>query len=339
MDLFTPVVDEASQHPNFRMIRAHQNGYNCDVLNDWARGFVDRDGKFVDEFQRTFDTCFWELYLFAVLKQYRLSVDFSRPAPDFCVTDHGGLNIEATVALHAKDAIPEHMKFAEPVPQDLNEFNRRAIIRISNSIDGKHKKFSASYATLPHIRERPFVLAITAVDGPYARLACQRAIEAVLFGYYVDEERYLRDGGNLKGRQIENVLKDNGSTVDLGIFMKKEFGWLSAVIFSSCAAWGKVRALSSDPNPNIYFETVRYNSSETHPHYAKTKRPQYTEGLREGLRIYHNPQAEYPLDPCIFRHRDVFQTYFSETDGDWIYEHRDGLLLYRQVFTILTDRP
>jgi hypothetical protein len=72
MDLFTPVVSEALQHPNFRSICTQQNGYNCDVLNEWARGFKDRDGKFVYEFQATFDTWFWELYAFAVLKQYGL---------------------------------------------------------------------------------------------------------------------------------------------------------------------------------------------------------------------------------------------------------------------------
>ncbi len=73
MDLFTPIVTEALQHPNFRSICAQQNGYNWDVLNEWARGFKDRDGKFVHEFQRTFDTCFWELYVFAVLKRIFLS--------------------------------------------------------------------------------------------------------------------------------------------------------------------------------------------------------------------------------------------------------------------------
>jgi hypothetical protein len=50
-----------------------------------------------------------------------------------------------------------------------------------------------------------------AFDSPYARLACQRAIEAVLFGYYVDEERFLRHGGELKGQRLESVTKDNRS--------------------------------------------------------------------------------------------------------------------------------
>src|SRR5260370_26191948 len=142
MDLFTPIVTEALQHPNFRSICAQQNGYNWDVLNEWARGFRDRDGKFVYEFQRTFDPCFWELYVFAVLKQYGLTVDFGHPAPDFFVTDNGGFNIEATVPLYAKDATPDYMRFEEPIPHDLNEFNRRDILRISNNITSNSHKIA-----------------------------------------------------------------------------------------------------------------------------------------------------------------------------------------------------
>jgi hypothetical protein len=138
----------------------------------------------------------------------------------------------------------------------------------------------------------------------------------VLLGYYVDEETYLREGGELKGRQVNSVMKDNGRPVSLGVFAKEEFKWLSAVIFSSCATWGKVRALSSDPNPNILFSAVRYNANGVHPHRLNAKKSQYAESILDGLRIYHNPQAAHRLDPCVFRHRDVFQTYFSEADDD-----------------------
>jgi hypothetical protein len=339
MDLFMPIVSEALQHPNFRSIYAQQNGYNCDVLNEWARGFKDRDGKFVYEFQRTFDTCFWELYVFAVLKQYKLAVDFSHPAPDFFVTDNGGFNVEATVALHAKDATPEYMKHGEPVPKDLNEFNRRAILRIRNSIDSKSKKFGESYGNLEHVKDRPFVLAITAIDSPHAFLASQRAIEAALFGYYVDEEKYLREGGELKGYEIDSVSKDSGSPVGLGVFKDEEFKWLSAVMFSSCATWGKVRALSADPNPNVVFEAVTYNPNGTKPQVVRAKKANYTERLLDGLRVYHNPLATHPLDRGVFRHRDVFQAYYSEASNDWAYEFREGLLLFRRVETYLRRAP
>jgi AAA+ superfamily predicted ATPase len=74
MDLFTPVVGEEAQHPYFQSILKQANGFNCEVLNEWARGFKDWDGKFVKEFQTTFDSSFWELYLFAVMKQFHLDV-------------------------------------------------------------------------------------------------------------------------------------------------------------------------------------------------------------------------------------------------------------------------
>ena len=103
MRLFEPIVAESLQHPNFRNIMKIRNGFNLDVINDWAKGFVDRDGKFVMEFQTTFDSCFWELYLFSVLKKYEMQVDFSKESPDFCIPQLG-LNIEATVASHSYGA-------------------------------------------------------------------------------------------------------------------------------------------------------------------------------------------------------------------------------------------
>src|ERR1700691_4059842 len=102
MDLFTPVVSEEAQHPYLRSLWKQANGFNCDVQNEWARGFKDRDGKFVKEFQTTFDSSFWELYLFAIIKQFQLEVDFSFTSPDFFITNHDGMNVEATVASHAR---------------------------------------------------------------------------------------------------------------------------------------------------------------------------------------------------------------------------------------------
>ncbi len=340
MDLFTPIVSEEEQHPNFRSISKFANKFNFDVVNDWAGGFQDRDGKFVKEFQTTFDSSFWELYLFAVLKYFGLNVDFSVPSPDFFVTNDGGMNLEATVALHAQDSPPEYAKRrAEDIPKDLNELNRQTILRIRNSLDAKGKKYAKVYSSLAHGQNRPFVLGITAFDGPFARLACQRAIEAVLYGYYVDEETFLREGGKLQGRLLHSVKKDNLSDVSVAVFAEEKFAWLSAVVFSSCATWGKVRALSSDPNPNIFFEAVRLNSTGVLPHVVRARKAQYSESLLDGLRVYHNPSATHQLNINIFRHPDVFQSYYSEEGQEWMHDQRDGLLLYRSVLTGLKAAP
>jgi hypothetical protein len=84
MDLFTPVVPEDGLHQ--ATIKKNAAGVR-EVLSDWADGFVDRDGKFVEEVQTTYNSSFWELYLFAVLKHLGIKVDFSYDAPDFVALD------------------------------------------------------------------------------------------------------------------------------------------------------------------------------------------------------------------------------------------------------------
>jgi len=135
-----------------------------------GRGFKDRDGKFVKEFQTTFDSSFWELYLFAVMKHFHLDVDFSFNAPDFVIANRGGMSVEATVTSHAQGSTPESVKPGAPIPDDLNEFNRQTIIRISNSLAAKRRKYIESYAGLAHVQNRPFVLAVSAFDRPFAML-------------------------------------------------------------------------------------------------------------------------------------------------------------------------
>ena len=331
MRLFEPLVDETRQHANFKNIVRPGNGFALDVLSDWAKGFVDRDGKFVEEFQTTFNSSFWELYLFAVFKKYELRIDFSKARPDFCIPDHR-LVIEATVASNARGAEPEHARLGKAPPADLNNFNFQSILRLSNSISEKHEKYIQSYAHLDHVKEQAFVIAVTSFDQPFSFMACHRPIEAVLHGYYVDEERYIATHGRqgrLEGEQLQRVFKDNGSPVELGVFSSHTHKDISAVIFSSCATLGKVRALSSDPNPGIIFTAVRYNPASVRPHIVKEPKRRYTESLVDGLRIYHNPFASRPLDPALFRHPSVFQSYFQ--NGDWVYEARGGQLMFRCV--------
>jgi hypothetical protein len=335
MQLFEPIVDDAQQHPNFRALLLRRNGYTLDVLQDWARGFVDRDRKFVHEFQTTFNSSFWEIYVFAVLKKYGLAVDFSKTRPDFYIPSRN-FNIEATIASNADDGVPEHVAWsADLIPKDLNEFNRKSILRLANSLTAKHRKYLESYAMLDHVRDRPFVVAVTNFDQPFSFMAAQRPIEAVVLGHYVDEEHYIQTGrpkGGLDGEDLERVFKDSGSAVELGLFRSPAYKEISAVMFSGCATIGKVRALCSDPSDEIVFTALRLNPKSDQPHLIKQPKRLYQESLVDGLRIYHNPFATHPLDPVIFRHPSVFQIYHDDRDEIHV-EQREGLLLYRSVWT------
>ncbi|MBL8891562.1 MAG: hypothetical protein JNL67_16400 [Planctomycetaceae bacterium] len=318
LDLFKSLVPPERFHPNFAQCVARPNQYDRMVLAKWADGFIDRDGKFIEEFQTTFNSCFWELYLHAVLKEAGCNIDFSHHAPDYFVTAPVPFLLEATVALNATDSLPEWSPLdLDNRPRDLNEFNRLAMIRLLNSISEKSKKYTQSYQKMPHVADKPFVLALAPFDRPLFYLQIQRAIEAVLYGYYVDEQESIDNPSTtspLRPQRLRVVRKDNGVELPLGIFTDKTHEHISAVVFNSAATWGKVRAMCDDQNPFIYFNACRFDphSGETFVFYGS--KSQYQESLCDGLRVYHNPNAIHPLDWKVFQQPGAFQAVCNNSD-------------------------
>ena len=102
MDLFKDLIPKEKQHPNFRVIASSEIfEHERTVLRDWAEGFTDRDNKFVKEFQTTFNSSFWELYVFACFKKLAFACDFSYDSPDFVLSSpSGALVAEAVIASH-----------------------------------------------------------------------------------------------------------------------------------------------------------------------------------------------------------------------------------------------
>lgn len=308
LDLFTPVVPVTAFHPAFGRLIEHSLPFNRAVQNQWVQGFVDRDGKFVKEFQTTFDSSFWELYLFAVFKELGLKCDLTKSRPDFCVVSPSVFSVEAVVSLNAEGTTSVCDATPLESPQDLNEFNRQAIIRLLNSFDAKHRKYSESYSKLEHVRGKPFVLAIAPFDRPKFQLQAQRAIEAVLYRYYVDEDSFLQveEGSDHPLPQdMEFVTKDSGTKLPLGIFCDKRMSGISAVIQSTSGTWSKVTAMSDDPD--VIIDAVYEDRREGGVYLYRGPNALYKEHLLDGLRVYHNPYADHPLDPELFGSDAVFQ--------------------------------
>lgn len=80
LNLFDDVVPLEKQHPIYIMMKKERYEPEREVINQWAKGFLDRDNKFTKEFQTSFEPCLWELYLFAYLKELGLRNDFSYDA-------------------------------------------------------------------------------------------------------------------------------------------------------------------------------------------------------------------------------------------------------------------
>ena len=157
MELFHPIVEERRQHKNFASVLVPFRQVERDLFTDWAKGFVDRDGKFVEEFQTTFNSSFWEVYLFASFKEFGFEFDWSNSTPDFCLYGRGvEFVVEATTANSAHDKPNEwDRNFSVEqlkVLKRLKDLNTEAIIRLSNSILSKSLKFEETYKKLEHVK-------------------------------------------------------------------------------------------------------------------------------------------------------------------------------------------
>jgi len=337
LDLFSISLPEQRLHPLFKMLADARHLPERHVIESWAEGFSDRDGKFVNEFQTTFESSFWELYIHACLKEFGASINFSHYAPDFVVEQPEAFCVEATIAAPAAGGQSAFGYDAAAVPNDFNAFNAQAAIRIANSISTKLKKYRSSYSNLSHAKDRPFVLAIGAFDRPFAHFASNRPPVAALFGLNYDEEAAIAlgpDATEIPNYVVSGALKQNGAPVPLGLFLDETAHEVSAVIYSCLASWGKVRALADNPDAMSIYRTLHPSPQGIIPEIRVAKKRDYTEHLVDGLYVFHNPFASHPLDPQTFYHPRAANVFLNE-DGSLDFQAPDDFLLMRMVQSVV----
>ncbi len=345
MDLLTPLYPAERLHPHFAsLIQPHVGrSYARSELLSWLNGFPNRDRKFIEEFQTTFNSSFWEIYLYAVFREYGFEFDWRYCAPDFVLsTPACTFTVEAVTANHANDATPEWAgklteSFLESI--EFNELNRVAIIRLANAFISKSRLFQNKYAKHAHVQGRPFVLAMAPFEQPGFNLQAYRAIEALLFDYYVDEEEYLANPDAFpygpEAKSLGSVEKDNGAEIELGLFNGSNFNHVSAVVFSNLATWGKIEAMSG--NPGAFVSSVWSSPDGLIPKVACAS--EAPEAITDGLRIYHNPFATHPLPGEVFRRGGVVQVWANLAEQTLVGEQAEACLQSRSVLIALRTAP
>jgi hypothetical protein len=326
MDLFTPVVPQEYQHPNFRHIT--KPGYYesaSKVLNNWANGFVDRDGKFVKEFQTIgFNSSFWELYLFACFKELNCTFDQSHPSPDFVLTSpYGEFTAEATTANNPDKYRPEWDKAILEEPE-MDYILRLSTLRLLQAVTTKAKKFKDSYSKLSHVQNKPFVICVSPFEQPFFFRQGSLGIVSVLYSY----NQILTVPGPQEGelfivgesRKYE-VQKKPGTELPLGLFTneyyREEMADVSAIIFSCEATTSKVRALATEGKDSLKFFGFRASRSEIQNEIKGfvMEGVDYQETLLDGCHVLFNPFAKHPLNPKIFEGREIaIHNYEPQTD-------------------------
>lgn len=333
IDLFTPQVATDVQHPIFQMMQADIYAPERAVLSQWAKGFEDRDGKFVKELQTTFESSFWELYLFAALKEWGLPIDPRYHAPDFVVAGDAPFCLEATIANPPAGGQPAYGFSMAPPPKDFTNFNIESTLRICNSFDAKVKKYRRSYSKLRHAQDKPFVIGIASFDRPHAHFAAGRPIMAALYGLYHDEAATKPGDTHVTSYNVTAAPKNADTKIEVGLFCEDTCAEVSAVVYSSLATWGKLRALADNPDALSTYCTLHPNPGSLLPILRSAMKRDYSEHLMDGLYVLHNPFARHPLPPGLLSHPRLCEVTVAP-DGELIMNAPDDFLLLRMLKTM-----
>lgn len=369
MDLFTPILPNDKLHRNFKIIM--NNRYLTEIISSLAVGFEDRDGKFVKEFQSTFNSCLWEIYCYAVFKEMGFKFDFSKDRPDFILNyKEFPLNVECVISNPAQNAIPEY-DVAEKLysRKHLEEIVYDQVVRLLNSISSKICKYRNNYGNLQFVSNNPFVIAVHTFEQPGFMKANTEAIRMALYGWNYDKRNNL-------DRFVSEVIKSKNVKVPAALFSNNSCPEISGVFFTTLATTGKFRALSNEPF--CIFEQLRFNDSSPFRTYqidcrlpckrgtqkfyryksildgivnevkpinfqrigARPRNPEvktsgYKESLTDGLHLYLNPYAINPIPPellDIFAEYNVqIHSYNLESKQEEFINLNDGYLIQRRV--------
>jgi hypothetical protein len=338
MDLFTPIVEAGRLHPNFK--RMLDPGYEAarKLLEQWADGFVDRDGKFVQEFQLSFNSAFWEIYLYAVLKEMGKAVDFDYASPDFVVTSEPTFCTEAATAQAPEGGAPEWQTPLEDFWGSLYSLSRaplvdQATVRLANTLTSKHRVFVERYSKLAQVQGKPFILAIAPFEQPFFYTQLSQAILRTIFGF--DYSKKDPTTGQTKDQFMQSIKKPNGSSIPLAYFTNSGMAEISAVIFSSTATVGKLQALSIvEEGSMTLVQALRLDAGSRGIRQEVREGRAYRESLFDGLSVFYNPFATHAVPKGLFDLPGVSHYTFDPKSGTLHSEIPDGALMQRIIATI-----
>jgi hypothetical protein len=111
---------------------------------------------------------------------------------------------------------------------------------------------------------------------------------------------------------------------------------ISAVLFSNTATLTKLQALSSDTTQKVIFQSLRLDGTTRKLVQAVHEKSSYKETLLDGLSVYYNPSAKYPVDRGIFASREIAHYSFEPQTRVLHFDVPHGALFHHLSTTIVT---
>ncbi|HCG7482179.1 hypothetical protein [Vibrio parahaemolyticus] len=336
MDLFTPRFKEKALHPYFvRLIKESKYAPVREVIAEWAKGMEHRKGemiKFIDEFQLSFNSSLWELYLNKAFKDLGFEIDYSKESPDFCLTSKNGqvINVEAVTTNNAQNrdkAYYERDVVSESSQQEMGEFLDEATIKLLGVIRDKKKLFTGEapkehpYSSLEHVKNKPFVIAVAPFDNHLSFTQNNMAINRVLFGINPPRQNHF---GEIVQDKVQYVEKKNGTKLDLGIFTNDSYKEISAVIFSTTGMFGKAIVESKI---DAMIRATKYRQFSLKQFRANKRKNTLGKSEKRISATHDIISLRYPIGDIV----GGSDMHFCHT-SEWRESHVDGLHVYYNPF-------
>jgi hypothetical protein len=293
LNFFKPVVPNEKLNHVFREVSIRRKHPGRDLLSEMMNWYEDVDGNFVEQFQTTgFDARVWELYLYAVFVELGYAFDRTYAMPDFlCTGIPGKFFVEATTV---------NPSIGGPSIEELTEdqyFRHYLPLKFGSALFSKLKK---KYWELPHVGDIPLLFAIQDFHQPFSMSWSTHALIEYLYGVrpiLLQRE----DGATASIIEDVGIYKLGEKEVPSGFFLQPDSEHVSAVIANAGGTFAKFDRMAylagfGDRKLQIFRQGHRFRGLAVLEEFqASVHSPDYSETWTEGLSVYHNPRALYPL--------------------------------------------
>lgn len=330
VDLFTPIVPAHKQHLYFTKLSQEEVFVPAKaIINELMPHFVDIDGNFVEQFQSTgFDARLWELYLNTYLNEEQFFFDREYNAPDFIVKKYGKKIAIEAVTVGRKSDNPVTAFQVEPKylhPSEIKEKNENEMpIKFGSPLYTKLKK---EYWNLEQIKDSPLIFAIADFHDDQSMQWSSNALISYLYGVKHEFE-HDKDGQLIISALKIDKHELNGKEIPSGYFFQPDTENVSAIMFSASGTISKFNRIGKqagfgDDNIDMY----RFGSC--HDHSPNASLPKFfnyqvttetDETWAEGLSMFHNPNARFPVPQELFpsiAHHNFYEGQIVSTIPDF----------------------
>jgi len=306
-EIFKPVVPEENLNPNFRLLSGDKGLSPAkEIIAEIAYSFKDPDGNYIQQFQtNAFDARLWELFLYAFLHENDFIIDRGFPAPDYL-----SVKYDQELFLEAVTVNPtqgdEAVEVSPDTESDRDKLADYAAIKFGRALYSKLMK-PKRYWELEHVKGKPLIFAIADFHQPHSMLWTHTFIMEYLYGIRARKKQTER-GIQVADEHIrEHVF--GSKRIPSGFFSLPESENVSAVLFSNSGTISKFNRMGKlagfgDPEIKMLRKGKRYDHTakalDAADFVIEVGEGSCTETWSEGVSIFYNPNAKFPLDQDLF---------------------------------------